>query len=318
MAHRNINRPFVWVVAAIAGCALPATTFAQACGFQPAFQRQDERGTRRVTVYEAAPIANMNGIRPLAFVTDLKVNTDGTQRSYHQDDPRGLTRSINNVLNAMPRGRSLADFERIRDRNWEPIAEARRVLSPNVIEFSRADGKPCRSSDGYLVSMTADVAVAGGWERVGDCDQSKWIDALSTPALVLPSPVSRRSPTEFDQRGAVMRSLVVAATVNAPLRISYGIVGDRGPVSELGEASVAMNRELRGLAETDVPANYRDAIRRFSGGRSFVLIFPSEAYRVSYPLTAQRVRQESRAAFERWGGEARLRDCLREIPDARR
>jgi hypothetical protein len=115
------------------------------------------------------------------------------------------------------------------------------VLSPNVIEKHTKTGKPCVTAGNYLVSKTADVAVAGAWRRDGDGDQSKWIDALTIPSLVLPS------PSEFQARKALTRNFVVAMTLGQPRQLVYGIVGDTGPNNELGEASVEMNRILNGL-----------------------------------------------------------------------
>lgn len=148
--------------------------------------------------------------------------------------------------------------------------------------------------------------------RVGDCDQSKWIDALTLPALVLPKP-ARGGRTEFDTRTATNRTPVVGMTLDTH-RFAYGIVGDKGPVDQLGEASVAMNRDLNGLPLDANPASYRDAIRRFQGPRSAILLFPGATHQLARPLTRDRVVAATQALFERWGGRPRLDACLRELP----
>lgn len=281
---------------------------AQTCGFREAFSRPDERGTTRIRVYQGPADQALGGHRPLLFVSSLKVNTDGTRISYHRDDPRAVRLAINDVRNAMPRGRTIAEFERVAAANW-PLPRTWQVLSPSVIERNSRTGKPCVDSQGYLISMTSDVSVAGGFNRVGDCDASKWIDALTVPALVLP-----KGQTEFRARGATVRTPVVAMALGAgPARIAYGLVGDHGPENELGEASVAMNRILNGLGPSDNPRNYRDAINRFQAPRSAILLFPGLANRLARPLAASSVHNRSKSMFERWGGEQKLRLCLREL-----
>jgi hypothetical protein len=289
-----------------AGAAL-----SQDCGFTLAFQRPDEGGSRTVSVYQAAPSAALDGMRPLLFVSTLKVNTDGTAISYHARDPRARTLAINNILNAMRRGRTIAEFEAAAAADWRPLDRTWSILSDSVIERDRATGAPCVDAEGYLVSMTSDVAVEGAWNRVGDCDASKWIDSLTVPSLVLPL-----GNTEFKRRGAINRSPVVAMTLGPNRRIAYGLVGDMGPTDELGEASVAMNRTLNGLMETERPANYRDAIARFQAPRSAILLFPGARHRTARPLTGAAVTAHSEALFRQWGGSSRLERCLAEIPEA--
>jgi hypothetical protein len=284
---------------------------ADTCGFSPAFTRPDERGTQRVQVFQGPAEPGSGGAAPLAFVSTLKVNTDGTRVSYKVDDPRAVNGAINPIGNALRRGQTVADFERIARNNWEPVEETWRVLSANVIEKDKKTGKPCVAADGYLVSKTADYSVAGGAARDGDCDQGKWIDALTIPALVLPS------RSEFQARKALTRSLVVAMTMGEPRRLAFGIVGDTGPEDEIGEASVEMNRMLNGLPAGAVPRNGKDAVQRFQGPKSIVLVFPGPANRLPYPVTPERVMDRAKARFEAWGGMERLAACAAQLPASR-
>ena len=181
-----------------------------------------------VKVFRGDPVAALGNVRPLLFIVPFKVNTDGTQISYSESDPTGLRcRSdpsathcaINNIRNAFrDHQRPVSDFTAVRDAGY-PNPRTWQVLSPNIIEKSAATKKPC-IVDGYLVSMTADVAVDGGFTRVGDCDQSKWIDALTVSAIVLP----RNS--QFTNFRVIKRSLVVAASRSRTKRTVYGIVGE--------------------------------------------------------------------------------------------
>jgi hypothetical protein len=240
-------------------------------------------------------------------VSNLKVNTDGTRISYEVDDPRAVNGAINDIRNALHKGFTVADFERVARNNWEPLDETWRVLSAKVIEKDAKTGRPCVTGDKYLVSKTAEVAVAGAQGRDGDCDQSKWLDALTIPALVLP--VS----SEFQSGKALTRNFVVAMTLGEPRRLVNGIVGDTGPEDELGEASVEMNRMLNGLPPGTIPRNGKDAIERFQAPKSLILVFTGASNRLSYPITPQRIAEQVRHRFDAWGGENRLAACANEL-----
>jgi hypothetical protein len=95
-------------------------------------------------------------------------------------------------------------------------------------------------------------------------------------------------------------------------------VGDFGPHDKLGEASVAMNRTLNGLAEGDNPKNGADADKRFRGPRSLVLVFPGKVHAenlLDYPVTRDRVVSIAKARFDAWGGLKRLDQCAAAIPE---
>ena len=311
------------VIAAVAlvVAATPSPAQQPACGFHRVFVRPDEDGLGKIWVYEGAPSSAIGGAKPLAFVSPLKVNTDGTRISYKVDDPRAANGAINDIRYAFnDPSRPISDFEAIARANWLPVAQVWRVLSPDIIERDKRPGKegrPCIDADNYLVSMTADSSVAGGGNREGDCDQTKWIDALTVPAIVLPTP-TRRRPSEFDQRGALTRSVAVAMTLAGPRRLALGIVGDLGPEDRLGEASVAMNRILNGLASSDNPRSGADADERFQAETSLVFVLPGEDNRLPYPVTGARAGAFAKARFDAWGGESRLQACLAEIVEARK
>lgn len=126
-------------------------------------------------------------------------------------------RANNNILNAMHKGHTIAEFEGLPEHNWQPRAEAFKGLFKRVIEKGERTGKPWIGTNNFLVSMTADVAVGDVWKHVGDCDQSKWLDALIIPGLVLPG------LSEFQTTKAPTRSFVVTKTLGQPEeRIAYG------------------------------------------------------------------------------------------------
>lgn len=288
------------------------------CDFQPVFTRSDEEGAETVKVYEAKAITLSNGKRPLLFITSLKVNTDGTKISYHQDDPTGrrcatnpsaVPCAINDIRNAyVDKSKPVSDFISIRDAGY-PSSKTWQVLNSSIIEKSASTNKPCISSDGYLVSMTADVAVSGGWSRVGDCDQAKWIDALTSPAIVLPKPTSS-IPSQFLSFGIGKRSLVVGLAKSPSHRNVFGIVGDYGPTNEIGEANIAFNRALNGLSNNDQPKHRQDAINRFQAGTTAILLFPGSEFVLARPISGARIAAAGANAIAQFGDTNKLVNCI--------
>jgi hypothetical protein len=311
------------IVVAVLAVVASTGALAGQCGFQFAFSRPDEGGTTTVKVFRGGPVSALGNQRPLLFITSLKVNTDGTKISYHPDDPTGrrceakptaTPCAINNIRNAYrDHTRPVSDFTAVRDAGY-PSPKTFQVLSPNIIEKNAKTGKPCLTPDGYLVSMTADVAVDDGFKRAGDCDQSKWIDALTVPAVVLPKRTPSL-PSQFLDLGLGQRSLVVAVSRSATKRVVPGIVGDLGPAKELGEASIAMNRDLNGLPAKEQPKHRQDAINRFQAGRTAVLLFPGSKFVLDRPITGSRVAQAGQDALTKFGGVDKLYGCIRDEID---
>lgn len=305
------------VLVPIAAISLNAD--ARSCGFQRLFQQGDERGTQTVQVYQGDPVPAIGNARPLLFITSLKVNTDGTKISYHEmdvtgrrcaSDPTATPCAINNIRHAFRNSqRPASDFEAIRDAGY-PNPQTWQILSPQIIERNSKTGKPCVTPDGYLVSMTADVAVSGGFNSQGNCDQAKWIDALVVPTFVIPR------DSRFFSLGVATRSAVIAFSRSETKRVVPAVVGDIGPPAELGEASVAMNRMLNGLPDTEVPRHYGDAIERFQAGPTAVLIFPGRAAVLARPITAQRVAEGGRETLAKFGGSDKVYDCIKNEIDA--
>ena len=300
-----------------------AVALAGQCGFEHEFTRPDEHGTTTVKVFQADPVPALGNRRPLLFITSLKVNTDGTKISYHQQDPRGrrcesdpaaAPCAINDIRNAYNDfTQPISDFVSVRDAGY-PLPRTWQVLNPNIIEKDAATEKPCITADGYLVSMTSDVAVDGGFSRVGNCDPSKWIDALTVPAIVLPKNTAS-NPSQFAASGVGKRSIVVAFSPSAANRVVSGIVGDFGPVKEIGEATVAMNGALNGIPASDQPKHRQDAKDRFQAGRTAILLFPGSEFVLARPIDAARVEAAGKDALDKFGGAEKLYGCIKDEID---
>jgi hypothetical protein len=153
-----VRRVFVTTLAAITGLgpAFPETT---GCGFKKSFDRPEERSKKIVNIFEGSSTAALGGRRPLAFVTSLKVNTDGTRISCKVDDPRTKNGAINDIRNAFSNPkRPISDFEHLVRADWAPVSKVWQVLSPDIIERDERPGKigrPCIDPNNYLVSIAA-------------------------------------------------------------------------------------------------------------------------------------------------------------------
>ncbi len=307
-------RSLLAATATLAYALQPISASAQTCNMAPTFTRSDERGAVQRQVYsDTAGLA-------LAFADRLKVNTDGTRISYNMDDPWASRLAINYLVNGLssyPCNESepalegpacsraqLAAFTALREANWEPHATARRLMR-RVFEF-RADGTPCVTPEGYLVSMTS-IGAREEHPAPGDCAQEKWLDALTVPTLVIPG-----GNNEFTAHGVRMRSLAAVYNI-ATGTITFAFVGDAGPRNQLGEGSVALNARVNGLPSGATPSNYRDALNRFQTQRSVVLFFRGEEARLDYPLTVERLEAEGARLLEAWGGAERLRNCAQSL-----
>ncbi|MGH8603953.1 MAG: hypothetical protein ACREXR_14650, partial [Gammaproteobacteria bacterium] len=136
----RIRKGVPQIVAAGFLATVPLEAGASQCDFKQVFTRPDEKGKATVTVFEAKAVSLPNGKRPLLFITSLKVNTDGTKISYHQDDPTGrrcqadpsaVSCAINNIRNAYRDHRKpVSEFTAVRDAGY-PNPKPWQVLNPD-------------------------------------------------------------------------------------------------------------------------------------------------------------------------------------------
>ena len=195
----------------------------------------------------------------------------------------------------------------MRDGNLRPAFGV--TWSSKIIEKDARpgqEGRPCLDDKGFLVSMTAMRAKNSGVQ--GDCDQSKWVDALTVPAFVLPG------GSQFAQSGAGVGNVIVGLTLHQPRQIALGIVGDIGPHNKIGEASVEMNRILNGLPPGAIPTNRIDAENRFQGPKTLFMVLPGQSNRISQPINAESVKSSAEARFNAWGGMRDSKRACRKFP----
>ncbi len=271
-------------------------------------------------------VASARGLPALYFRADMDVNTDGAARSYHPQDPRGRTLALNNIANAIsaiydasgqridcsPRRnacftRYIRTFEAARDARWNPKGHPR-IATRHMIPWKHDPAlgwdAPCTIASGpfagYFVSQTSKPADA----TLGECDQARYIDSMTIPAIVLPSGVAWRSQgvvtDEFD---------LVAVRDRKSGTLRYAIVGDRGPADKTGEGSIALTAALQGRTLTGQETY--DQIKTLALADVDYLIFPTYDVkkREPGPVTQEKIDRWGAEAFAAWGGEARLAAC---------
>ncbi|MEZ5426318.1 MAG: hypothetical protein R2747_08645 [Pyrinomonadaceae bacterium] len=222
----------------------------------------------------------------ILFETTLRVNTDGSPLSYHPQDPRGKTRALNNVCNAVAVrkagseenlcfsnfGEAIGVFEKWRDSGYRTVPPGYSITWKNVLSAVTENGLsvPCvfRTGpyEGYFGSLTALKNDLPG-DR-GECQIDDQVNPLTVPALVLIG--GRNAVKDF---GAKVGDLLVAYNPQTRTVVS-AIIGDTGPADNLGEGSVYLNMKL--LGRTRPPTN-RAETREFSiaDTKILVAVFPA-------------------------------------------
>jgi hypothetical protein len=256
----------------------------------------------------------------LLFVESLAVNTDGTRRSYSVDDFWGEKDALNNLCNAMSDGCKKLSRDDLRERRiatqkafadgWPSEQLRNTKISASIIPFK--SGKPCPAVDGFLISATSLHR-----PKITDvCDINNYVDSLVAPAIVIPKNRSETQLSEFALRNAKVGDLVITMVPGASKPV-YAVIGDTGPVNELGEGSLALNGKL--LGKTKPPANYIEVKGRkqFVGKawtvpRAIVLIFPGTRDVASPYMTPDRIEESGKRLFESWGGVDRMNACAEE------
>ena len=185
--------------------------------------------------------------------------------------------------------------QKARVDGW-PADELRATqISPDIIPFF--EGKPCLEVDGYLVSSTA--LENRGVPNV--CDPSRYVDAMKTPALVVPGGASG-----FSGKGVKIGDLVVAVKPGSQQPV-YALVGDTGPAGKLGEGSIALAGKL--LGKTAEPKNYKEIKNSWQVPKALILVFPGTRH-VNDPYSMiTELDTAGRAAFLNWGGMERIKAC---------
>jgi hypothetical protein len=256
----------------------------------------------------------------------MDVNTDGSSRSYHPDDPRGERLAFNNMGNAISRifnasgqditcsprsgacfTRFITTFEAARDSGYAPNRPRVETagMIPWRLDTSTGRRVPCTIADGpfkgYFVSQTS-LSVD---PNKGPCDQGRYLDSLAFNAVVLPRAVnwaSQGTPTDDGD-------LVAVRDVESG-RMAFAINGDRGPAKGIGEGTIRLAAALKGVdLRGDEP--FEEIKRLVLRDVQYVTFPRNDIRRDAGPAFTQAdIDRVGADLFERWGGKARLDECL--------
>lgn len=277
--------------------------------------------------------ASTHKVRSLYYAADMAVNTDGTPRSYHPDDPtakKGL--AFNNIANAInrlydakgvritcgddPKDRHgacyetfITSFEDARDSKYNPSGHA--VIKTKDIIPWRHDAAlgrdmPCLNTVepfvGYFISQTS-ISVDPAKDA---CDQGRYLDSLKYRAVVLPLKVDWRAGGIKTDDG----DLVIIRDVESG-RIAFAINGDRGPPEGIGEGTIALTSYLSGIKVAGTETY--DEIKKLHRGRVQYITFPADDIRpkTGGKFTQDDIDREAAKLFKDWGGEERLNACAK-------
>jgi hypothetical protein len=240
----------------------------------------------------------------ILFQTNLRVNTDGSARSYHPQDLRGNEKALNNICNAIViRRRStgknlcltsfkeaIGIFEKFRDSGYQTVPPDIQIGWDRVLAKVTHNGKdmPCVFTSGefkgYFGSLTALKNGLSG-DKKGECDVNDQVDPLKVPALVL---VGGKNPVK--DLGAQIGDLLFAYDPAGQL-FSAAIIGDTGPEDNLGEGSVFLNMTLLGKATP--PANKPETFKlSVTSAQVLIAIIPgSHSFHIARPYTAENISQ---------------------------
>lgn len=265
------------------------------------------------------PVKKTADGKALMFVTGLNVNTDGTARSYSVDDFWGESKAINNLCNAMGDACAGLSAEQLRERRILTQAAAKEGWPKDKLLASKisasiipndSNGKPCSTPDGYLVSATSLVNPTSK----DKCDLSRYVDALTVSALVLPKNPAKEVSSGFAKNNAQMGDLA-AVWLRDSQKVFFAVVGDYGPAKKLGEATVGLNGKL--LGKTEPPANRLQLLGKQAPhlGQSWnvrnavMVVFPGSR-NTSQPWTTQeRIDAAAKPLFEQAGGLSTFLPC---------
>jgi hypothetical protein len=302
--------------------ASPALTV-ELCHMTPITTHSDKKHTN---IYSSSI-----KVRSLYYAAAMAVNTDGTPRSYHPEDPRAEKRlAFNNIANAInqlydaegkrvtcgdkPEDRRgdcfetfITSFEDARDSAYNPSGHA--VIKTKDMIPWRHDGTlgrdvPCLNTVapfvGYFISQTS-ISVDPTKDT---CDQSRYLDSLKYKAVVLPQMVDWRAGGVKTDDG----DLVVVRDVASGL-IAFAINGDRGPPNGIGEGTIALTSYLSGIAIKGTETY--DEIKKLHRSRVQYVTFPADDIRpkTSGKFTQDDIDREGARLFKEWGGVERLDAC---------
>lgn len=275
------------------------------------------------------------GARSLFWVAPMHVDADGAPNAYHRDDPHGskglaiehigygmrITKNGKWVPfnpNEQKNGPWLDAYQRIVDNDWK----APKGYSVSIYGFAKnGKGEVCVDSEGRLVSTTSLLLRQQG----SVCDQSRYVDAVQFPGVVVPSRASNEDTgpnadlavaPPFAVRGVKRGDLVIAYHPRTA-RWRGAFVHDTGPRRKLGEGSVRLIMNLTGKTEPPASAAVTNSMAL---GEVYYVLFPGTVGDLGDERnwTPRKIEEAARARFKEWGGGSTFGALARLLACARR
>ncbi|MBZ5493701.1 MAG: hypothetical protein LAO76_22510 [Acidobacteriia bacterium] len=209
--------------------------------------------------------------------------------------------------NATCTGRFMQDFKRIGDSGWQDPAVGAinwyGILGEGTATIHGkkvTSVKPVLQKDGsgFYVSPTSLVD-----SNVTDLkDQSRYVNPLRVPSAVVPQGLV--------SRGVAFGSFGVAIDRRKNIAVPF-VVGDGGP--RIGEGSAALARLVAGKPVTDQLTRKTSSVGQVDTPDVLWVFFGGQPAKYDH-TNESKLAADAKQAFEKWGGEARLRDCLSVVP----
>ena len=255
------------------GTALAVAGFQQSHGLPV----DGEVGPQTLATLGVGPMRTLDA-RAFFFPGHLEIDADGAPHAYHPQN-----KGLDYLGNAGHPG------------NWWGLA-----VDASGDPYIQGPDDP---APGYYVSTTALI------DRNHPArDPRRYVDSQTVPYVVLPRNINHLTSTPTVRKG----DLVLVVRETAPEQPVFAIYADVGPKKELdpsklfGEGSIALSQALG-----HDPLVTRNGIQRAASGISsglFFVVFPGSGS--GSPLSPADIEARGRAAFDAWGGQAKLQQAL--------
>jgi hypothetical protein len=259
----------------------------------------------------------------IAAFAKMNVNLDGYSHAYspRNYDADALVHLCNagkiylpdgssyqgSESNATCTGRFMQDFKRIGNAGWQdPSVGAINWYGILGEDTATIHGKKIKSvrpvlqkdASGFYVSPTSLVD-----PKVTDlADQNRYVNPLRVPSAVVPG--------SLVSRGIAIGTFGVAIDKNKGIAVPF-VVGDGGP--RVGEGSAALARMVAGKPVTDQLTHKTSSVGQVDTPDVLWVFFGGKA--TTYDHTDEgKLAADAKRAYDNWGGETRLRDCLSAVP----
>lgn len=277
-----------------------ASSAQAACEEVVAFRLPLENGTATVTRL---------GRSALKFRSPLAINTDGAPNAYHiEGRPFGALNTLCNAGRSISStygtyaghencDRFLSDVKAAQQAGWHGSPK---ILWHGIVTKDQTRHEPVVQTSGeyagYFVSATS-----LGIRAFKADDQRRYLDSRVVPFLVLP-----RGSAFLSQGGAKLGDLAFVIDPESQ-RYAFAVVGDIGPRTKLGEASIALAAAIKGVQVDPETLTGKDVRKLVVPQQVVTVLFPGRA--VEPPYNAVQITAAGFAAIERFGDFDRLRQC---------